>query len=1298
MHKPSPFRYLLLILPVAIIILLAYFVRQQMARMAGLETVAPTAVAEATEGPLVVDPGIQKSVDDAVALLKAQNPGYLLYNVEINNVVYSDDGNTVEVWLAALDPDTGEVMAREPEIAVAQKNPNGQKGTASEWSVTLPYDPNYENVIKSLPDGVLGEDFQQRFQTKYPDSKTAATFGGYYLPWAGGQTKRLTWSISHASCSGSACKYAFDFADGTMFPILAAKGGTVFATQTTCANGGTKCTNYVILKDNSTTPTSYQIYYHLAKNTTPEELRKVGAVVKQGQFIGNADDTGASTANHLHFMVHTNSYGYWGNSVDITFKDVSINYDKTTGGGRPRMPSEATKYGGEGQTYYKSGNSSTGSPTGNITSPAEGAVVNTQLLTVTGTGTDDRGITKVQLQALYDNAWHDVGTPATTGNFTIGVDMCSAGIPDGPVSLAIKLWDVEGNQTTGLVGLRGIVKNYRCTPITVVHACQPTKDQVALYTTENYSGTCKIYNTGDYSSMSGIAGSDVASVLVGSNVQISMWSGASYKGRSETLITSDPDLADNVMDRDTVNSFKVKSISNAVGVPVITYPTSTTALTSDSPITLAWNDGGYTNEFQGELSGTNGFTTRTSEWDHATSWNVGSLPAGTFTLKVHGRNTANGKVSAYATATFTVMAATVSNTATETAPWTDTFESGASSWTATGLWNLSTARSTSASHAWFYGRVEDSAFRYGTGYRGTLTSPVVKIPAKGYYLHFFYRYSTESTARYWDQRRVQISVDGAPFVNLYQFSADPRNSWLQSPAIDLSAYANHNVRIRFSFDTIDDLLNVGEGWYIDDVLVNQNGPATGCLESSRNDTPATASAIAINQPQAGDICPGGDVDYYKFTAKAGERLTFDIDAQVLGSQLDSVLWLVGPDGSTVLGNSDDEVTGQVKDSLIYTMMPADGTYYLRVQAWNHPLAGGANNTYVLRMYNDTTPPTASMAYPTSGTLVPNGNFYVTVNASDGSGSGVGHVVFYWHDHNWTSGKWAKIGEDWNGTDGWRILFNPTPSVGKGTQGAIYAQVFDNAGNYNGASSWEIQTDPSQAPPPVPTSDMIPFGGTTSALNTVLVQWNANDVGAGIAAFEFQIQENGGTWQTWVPEGVSAASRSAWFIGTMGKTYGFRMRVIDGSGAKEDWPANAEASITLNGCTSGVDVSENDNNLASAKENLVEGDHVVHTFCGQNDEDWIKFTAVKNELYFINALPSNLAEAAVLTVYDTNGKALAQLFPTQLGAPTTLRWTAPGSGTFYVKARNYNPLIAGDGAVYQMWINQGVLTYVPMVIQ
>ena len=104
-----------------------------------------------------------------------------------------------------------------------------------------------------------------------------------------------------------------------MFPIVAAKGGTVYFWKDTCANGDPSCTNSITLEDRSTTPWTYQIYNHIAQNSIPSELKAVGTPVMQGQYIANVDDTGYSSGHHLHFMVvtedtlYTSVNGYkWG--------------------------------------------------------------------------------------------------------------------------------------------------------------------------------------------------------------------------------------------------------------------------------------------------------------------------------------------------------------------------------------------------------------------------------------------------------------------------------------------------------------------------------------------------------------------------------------------------------------------------------------------------------------------------------------------------------------------------------------------------------------------------------------------------------------------------------------------------------------------------------------------------------------------------------------------------------------------------------------------------------------------------
>jgi hypothetical protein len=71
----------------------------------------------------------------------------------------------------------------------------------------------------------------------------------------------------------------------------------------------------------------------------------------------------------------------------------------------------------------------------------------------------------------------------------------------------------------------------------------------------------------------------------------------------------------------------------------------------------------------------------------------------------------------------------------------------------------------------------------------------------------------------------------------------------------------------------------------------------------------------------------GDYDYFRFTAKAGQTLTFDVLATRNGSQLDSVIDLLDSSG-TLLDYSDDYY--MFKDPhLVYTFAKA-GTYFVRI--------------------------------------------------------------------------------------------------------------------------------------------------------------------------------------------------------------------------------------------------------------------------------------------------------------------------------------------------------------------------------
>lgn len=282
------------------------------------------------------------------------------YYWAIDQIQFSADQHKALIWLAPINKETSAVIGTEPRRVLAFNSWLVQ----SHWYILLEGDPLFQEVLEKSSLRFLDEVMQNSLPEDIKNINTGTVYGGYYLPWQAGLTKRLTWSVSHTSCNPIiACRYAFDYADGTMFPLKAAKAGYVYRWKDTCANGDSSCTNSITIQDRTTTPWTYQIYLHIANNSVPPQLKQIGAPVLQGQQIALVDDTGASSAHHVHFMVvgqntlycPTNGYCF-GYSVDITYKDVAINWDSATQGGRPRLPEETDEFGGQGQVYYTSGN------------------------------------------------------------------------------------------------------------------------------------------------------------------------------------------------------------------------------------------------------------------------------------------------------------------------------------------------------------------------------------------------------------------------------------------------------------------------------------------------------------------------------------------------------------------------------------------------------------------------------------------------------------------------------------------------------------------------------------------------------------------------------------------------------------------------------------------------------------------------------------------------------------------------------------------------------------------------------
>ncbi len=115
-----------------------------------------------------------------------------------------------------------------------------------------------------------------------------------------------------------------------------------------------------------------------------------------------------------------------------------------------------------------------------------------------------------------------------------------------------------------------------------------------------------------------------------------------------------------------------------------------------------------------------------------------------------------------------------------------------------------------------------------------------------------------------------------------------------------------------------------------------------------NDTSGQATPISYGSTLTDpDICPEADVDYYSFLGSAGDTIVADIDAQNIGSVLDSYLYLYDTDGVTELAENDDH---DGLDSRIEYALPTDGTYYLKVREYDHPNEGGPGYFYAISLW------------------------------------------------------------------------------------------------------------------------------------------------------------------------------------------------------------------------------------------------------------------------------------------------------------------------------------------------------------
>jgi hypothetical protein len=103
--------------------------------------------------------------------------------------------------------------------------------------------------------------------------------------------------------------------------------------------------------------------------------------------------------------------------------------------------------------------------------------------------------------------------------------------------------------------------------------------------------------------------------------------------------------------------------------------------------------------------------------------------------------------------------------------------------------------------------------------------------------------------------------------------------------------------------------------------------------------------IAVN----GRIEKPADIDYYKFSAKKGEKFTFEVKARRHGSELDSIIRVLDENGRSRGENDDLRLYKRsFSDSWLENWSaPADGNYYVEVRDLH--LRGGEDFIYLLEI-------------------------------------------------------------------------------------------------------------------------------------------------------------------------------------------------------------------------------------------------------------------------------------------------------------------------------------------------------------
>jgi uncharacterized delta-60 repeat protein len=109
---------------------------------------------------------------------------------------------------------------------------------------------------------------------------------------------------------------------------------------------------------------------------------------------------------------------------------------------------------------------------------------------------------------------------------------------------------------------------------------------------------------------------------------------------------------------------------------------------------------------------------------------------------------------------------------------------------------------------------------------------------------------------------------------------------------------------------------------------------TTSTTTDTSDQTTEASSISIGSSVTSSIVSGTDVNVYKFTVTAGQKIGFDVDATT-GSRIDSYLRVFNSSGTQLTSNHHGAATGETLGSTSYVeyTFTSAGTYYVAISSY-----------------------------------------------------------------------------------------------------------------------------------------------------------------------------------------------------------------------------------------------------------------------------------------------------------------------------------------------------------------------------